>query len=252
MKVLIVTSQITYIPGNYHQLLRGLLEFGQKTPQIEVVALAGIKTLNASLLKTILGLPLLGVRDLPTSLTRNILYLPLQRRLRLSHEYKVPYLTWDSMNSKTAINYVKEKEIDLILNLRTRDIYKNDILKAPKLGCINLHHGLLPDYRGTFCDLYALSERRPAGFSLHKMERKIDHGDIYAVETVSDQYEPSYMNYLKKTEEKELEIIKEFLKRVMENKALPVGMKNTSENIKYSKNPDRKQIKEFLAQGMIL
>lgn len=252
LKVLVVTSQITYIPGNYQQLLRGLLEFGQNTPEIEVVALVAIKTLNTSLLKTVMGLPFIGVRELPKSIAKNILSLPLKERSRLSREFKTPYLTWESMNSKEAIDFVKMESVDLVLNLRTRDIYKSEILKAPRLGCINLHHGLLPDYRGTFCDLYALSEKRPAGFSLHKMEKKIDHGDIYAVEIVSKDYEKNYMQYLKRTEAKELEAIKAFLKSIIKTNELPKGKKNMSKNINYSKNPDKQQIRKFLAQGMIL
>lgn len=257
MKILFVTSETTYIPGNYLDLLQELLEYqasnkNEGTQKWSLCAVVSVKTLDKNLIKTIIGLPLLGVFDLTKTLIRNIGELPFKKRSKLCARYKIPHMKVDSMNDESIINWVKQNDVDLILNLRTRSIYKRRILNAPNIGCVNIHHGLLPKYRGTFCDLYALSEGREAGFSLHKMEEKVDAGEIYKVVTVDKGSERNYRNYLKKTIKPEIETLINFFNECAKKKELPEGTPNTTSEKKYTKNPTRKTIYEFKERGLIL
>ncbi|MCR9205847.1 MAG: hypothetical protein NXH75_14780, partial [Halobacteriovoraceae bacterium] len=154
MKLLFVTSQVTYSPGNYDVLLRELLPQLQEMGW-EVTGVVSIKTLDSSLLKAMIGLPFMGVKKLTKNLIRNSIDELLGKRKVTLKEIGIPHISWDTMNSKKSHQFIKKNQIDLIINLRTRCIYKLDILNAPRLGCINIHHGLLPEFRGTFCDLYA-------------------------------------------------------------------------------------------------
>ena len=99
-----------------------------------------------------------------TTLTRNIVELPLKRREKLISGRDLPTLRAKTMKDPRIIAWIRGQDIDLVINLRTRCIYRSEVLDASKLGCINIHHGLLPLYRGAMCDLFALSENRPAGF----------------------------------------------------------------------------------------
>lgn len=254
LKLLLVTSRVTYMPGNYLELFEKFLE----TDASLVNGLVLLDNLDRKTLVKSLGLPFLGAKKIGTQLLKNIIELPLQKREKIFSQYKIPILNWDSMNSKEAISYVKEHKIDLIINLRTRCIYNKEILNAPKIGCLNIHHGLLPDYRGTFCDLYALTENREAGFSIHEMVEKIDAGALHRVipvgkkEDVKVNNKYSYLEYLKMTAKKEAAALSELCREVKELNGLPTGVSNTSNKKKYTKNPTRKQIKEFINQGFIL
>lgn len=251
MKLLFVTSQVTYSPGNYDVLIRELLPQLQRIGW-EVTGVVSLKTLDTFLVKSMIGLPFMGVKKLANNLLKNSIKELLKERETTLNQLGIPHISWETMNSKKAQDFIKSNQIDLILNLRTRCIYKSETLKAPLLGCVNVHHGLLPEYRGTFCDLYALYEGRNAGFSVHKMEEKVDAGEIYRVTTVNEGSEKDYENYLKEAEKKEIEVLFSFLSEVMDKKKLPKGIPNTTTKKIYTKNPTKNLVKLFKKEGLIL
>ncbi len=253
LKILFVTSETTYIPGNYLDLLEELFKAGENSNGAwKVAGVISIKTINLNLAKTLVGLPLIGVRDLTKTLVENILKTPFHYRENLCRDYGVAHLKAKSMNDEDTLKWIGGIGPDLILNLRTRCIYKEKALKAARLGCVNIHHGLLPKYRGTFCDLYALYEGRPAGFSLHKMEKKVDAGEIFKVVEVDPGTEKNYKNYLKKTILPEVETLKKFFDKCASLGHLPKGKENKSQKKIYTKNPTNKTIRSFKERGLFL
>lgn len=252
MKVLLVTSLLTYMPRNYLDLFDALL---REVPDY-IHGLVLLDNLDHKVLKSIIGLPLLGASNVFTELLTNIAKLPLRERERLMERHHKKVYKIKSMNSKEAIEITKNANIDLIINLRTRDIYKKEILAAPNYGCLNIHHGLLPKYRGTMCDLYALSEGRPAGFSIHMMNEKIDAGDIHQVVTVAQGEEKNYIEYLGKTAAVEgralASLLRSFHREIETTGALPKGEANQSSEKVYTKNPTRAQVAQMKKKGMIL
>jgi methionyl-tRNA formyltransferase len=55
------------------------------------------------------------------------------------------------------------------------------LIRLPRLGCINVHPGLLPEYRGTFPTPWCiLNNEAEIGVTLHCMDAEIDTGDILA------------------------------------------------------------------------
>lgn len=249
MKTLIVTSEVTYVPNNQQPLFEEL--FKEAAPHI--AGLVVLNVVSASLFKQIAGLYLAGCTNFANCLGRNILQLPLKKREALWKSRHLPILRAKSMNEPQIIRWVKENNIDLIVNLRTRCIYREGILSAPKLGCINIHHGILPKYRGTFCDLYALSESRPAGFTIHRMNGGIDAGEILFSKEVSDGNEKNYVRYLSITGYEEGRALADLINYMAENGILPKGSPNAYTRPVVTKTPGNKsEIKKLLASGMIL
>lgn len=247
LKVALVTSQVTYMPDNYLELFQKLLQQSSN----HICALVLLENLDKKTLVSAAGLPLLGAHRIGATLWRNILELPLKRRERLFGAYHIPTLSFRSMNDPEAITWAKEAELDLIINVRTRCLYREAILKTPRFGCLNIHHGLLPEYRGTLCDLYALTEGRPAGFSIHVMEKKVDNGPILKRIEVA-QNEKNYLEYLSKTPALEAQALAEILSHLEKTNTLPTGSPNLTEKKVYTKNPTRKQIQSFRQRGFIL
>lgn len=249
IRVLFVTSQVTYIPRNYLDLFK---EFLSENSSVEVAGLILLQNLDFSLLKSVAGLSYLGANKVQRSLLKNIIELPLKKRENLFTKRELPVAIFKSMNDASAIKWVKEKNIDIIINVRTRCIYKSEILSIPKLGCINIHHGILPKYRGTMCDLYALSENREAGFTIHQMNKKIDDGLIFTAKAVSKGDDNDYVNYLQKGAAIEGRELSKLMDEIARNKVLPDGTENRTQEKVYTKNPTRQQIKNFKRKGMIL
>lgn len=246
MKIGLVTSEVTYIPDNYDQLILPLLK------REEVCLLIQLKNRSPSLAFKALALIALGVAGIGKLLLRNTLFTSTKKRMFACNKNAVHFVELSHMNDQAALKLVKEHQLDVLINLRTRCIYRGEILSAPRLGCINVHHGLLPRYRGTMCDLYALYEGRAAGFSVHKMEKRVDAGEIYRVQEVASQI-LDYPQYLALINKHELEVLNTLIDEITKTQNLPNGIPNTREHgVVHTKNPDRAVIKAMLAKGMKL
>jgi methionyl-tRNA formyltransferase len=248
MKTLLVTSQITYVPANYSDVFEELLS---SCPE-HLAGLVLLRNLSPGIVAQIPGLAWLGCRGMALHLGRNILELPLRRREKAFEAKGLPVLRARSMNEERIVEWVRREGIDLIVNLRTRCIYRTPILKAPRLGCVNVHHGLLPENRGTLCDLYALDEGRPAGFTVHVMNERIDAGRILLTRPVSNASEKDYPRYLARTGREEGRILAGLLREIARTGVLPEGFANECSKPRYTRNPTRTQIRQMRRKGMIL
>ncbi|MBP7828344.1 MAG: hypothetical protein KA248_00355 [Kiritimatiellae bacterium] len=244
MKTLLVTSRVTFVPGNYDALVAGLAT----CPQIG--GLVVLDNRSAKLLSKAVGLILLGAPRIGRTLLRNWFGPSARRRRRAYAETGKPAWTLPTVNSPDAVNLVREQGFDLVLNARTRFIYKADILAAPRLGCINIHHGLLPEQRGTMCDLWALFDRRPAGFSIHVMTPEVDAGPILAREQVSDGSDRDYPAYLLKSSRREREVVTALLESISRG-GLPTGIANkASPGLNMFRSPTFQQIRVIRRRGL--
>ena len=66
-------------------------------------------------------------------------------------------------------------------------IIRQDLLDLPRIGFLNIHPGLLPEYRGVDPVLWALSEGGSLGATLHLMSADIDKGPILIRRVLSAQ-----------------------------------------------------------------
>ena len=74
---------------------------------------------------------------------------------------------------------ISSLEPDLIFVWSYPMILAKDIIGIPRLGCMNLHMGLLPHYRGVNGLKWALiNDEAQTGVTLHYMDEGIDTGDM--------------------------------------------------------------------------
>jgi methionyl-tRNA formyltransferase len=231
VRVLLVTSRLTFVPGNYLRFLEAVLG---PCPN-HIVGLALVDNVNVKTLAKIPVLALLGAGGLARTMVSNVMALPLRRREGLCAELGIPVRRVPSMNHPEALAWARELQLDLIVNARTRDIYRDEILLVPRLGCINIHHGLLPEERGTMCDLYALSERKPAGFTIHQMTKRLDDGLILLKRVTSEAGECDFLRHLERGSVAEGRALAELLETSAKLGRLPEGIPNHSENVAYRK-----------------
>lgn len=104
----------------------------------------------------------------------------------------IPTYLFKNHSSTVTENFIKDQKIDLLVNAGTPRILKSNLLKAPSIGIINCHPGILPDFRGCTCVEWAIYLDQPIGNTVHLMTDKIDEGPIILKETVnfskSDKY----------------------------------------------------------------
>lgn len=246
MKTLLVTSRVTLVPDNYDELIVGLAD----CPRI--AGLLELENRNRRLLLKMLGLGLTVTPRLSLTFLYNWFGATGRRRRAAYNTAGKPVWSLPSINTPETVTLVKEHDIDLILNARTRSIYGPDVLAAPRLGCLNIHHGLLPEQRGTMCDLWALHEGRPAGFSIHVMSSDVDGGPLLVREKVSDGSDRDFSAYLRKTVRQELAAITGLLARI-EDRDSRQGMPNVApSNLTHYRNPTFTQLRTMRSAGMRL
>ena len=84
-------------------------------------------------------------------------------------------------NSNQSLRRLRELEPDLFLVVAYGHILSSELLAVPRLGAVNLHASLLPDYRGASPIAQALLDgRRETGVSTLWMDEGIDTGDVIA------------------------------------------------------------------------
>lgn len=104
---------------------------------------------------------------------------------RLCRGYGIPVLRESRINSPEFLQKVAEIAPDLIISVAAPVVFKKELLTAPRCGCINIHHGMLPRYRGMLPNFWQMyhGEKR-AGITVHEMSEKLDDGGIIIQEEV--------------------------------------------------------------------
>ena len=104
------------------------------------------------------------------------------RRLRwIANDHRLPFFETDSVTSKEALNFIRERSPDVIVTLM-HQIVKGELLTLGKRGIVNIHPGLLPAFRGIQPYFWALSKGAGrTGATLHLIEDEgVDTGGILA------------------------------------------------------------------------
>ncbi len=81
-------------------------------------------------------------------------------------------------NGQQSIEFYKSLQFDYIVSVQYDKILKDDVLSLAERGALNLHFAPLPKYRGCYPISWAIIEGKPAGVTLHWMDKGIDTGDI--------------------------------------------------------------------------
>jgi methionyl-tRNA formyltransferase len=75
--------------------------------------------------------------------------------------------------------WIKEENIDIILNIHSLFVMHADVVDAPRIGSFNLHPGPLPSYAGLNAPSWAIYYgERSHGVTIHWMDPGIDTGAI--------------------------------------------------------------------------
>ena len=98
---------------------------------------------------------------------------------RLAEAHNIAYFHVQDVNGAECCARVQEFDPDLIAVSAFGQILKRHILTIPKLGCINVHPSLLPQYRGPAPAYWILKNKEKfSGVTIHFIDEGIDTGDI--------------------------------------------------------------------------
>lgn len=126
--------------------------------------------------------------------------LNLERDLTIENISKnnhIPLTYVKRVNSEEHLDYLRRLKIDIIISSGGQ-IFKKDLLKLPRIACVNRHSGLLPKYGGAMPVFWAmLNNEKKFGITIHHMVEDVDKGDvIYQKEILFDKDYSLFKNYL--------------------------------------------------------
>lgn len=91
----------------------------------------------------------------------------------------LPVIPSERVRDEALAVWMRERAVDLLLNVHSLFVAHADVVAAPRIGSFNLHPGPLPEYAGLNAPSWAIyrGERRH-GVTVHWMDPRIDTGPV--------------------------------------------------------------------------
>lgn len=79
-------------------------------------------------------------------------------------------------------DFLKSLGADVFLVVAYSEIFKENLLQMPPLGCINVHASILPKYRGAApIQRCVMAGEKESGVTIMSMAKELDAGDVLAI-----------------------------------------------------------------------
>jgi methionyl-tRNA formyltransferase len=156
-------------------------------------------------------------------------------------------------NSPAGLNTLGDCDPDLIVSIRYRQILRDDAIALPRQGVLNLHSGILPDYRGVMATFWAmLNAEREIGSTLHRIvDSGVDTGPILGVSRTPLRPGESYLANLLRLYADGVAMLVEAIADLECGKTLSSSSQSPSVGQYYS-TPDAAALKAFSAKTACL
>jgi methionyl-tRNA formyltransferase len=165
----------------------------------------------------------------------------VHRQLR---QYGIRTMEVPDVNSTSFATVLMQLDVNLIVSLNCPQKLKTPLLSLPALGCINVHFGRLPRYRGILPIFHALLNGEASfGVTVHMMDERLDHGDILAQRDIpirpGDTLETLYPQGFAAASELLDEVFAAF------DEGRVVRRPNPASQMTYYSYPTKQQIREY-------
>jgi UDP-4-amino-4-deoxy-L-arabinose formyltransferase/UDP-glucuronic acid dehydrogenase (UDP-4-keto-hexauronic acid decarboxylating) len=85
----------------------------------------------------------------------------------------------DRVTDPAFADWIREREVDVLLNVHSLSIVHDEVTRAPRIGSFNLHPGPLPAYAGMNVVTWAIARGETShGVTLHWMDARVDTGAV--------------------------------------------------------------------------
>ncbi|HEU4559631.1 MAG TPA: formyltransferase family protein, partial [Longimicrobium sp.] len=74
----------------------------------------------------------------------------------VARRYGVPFHVEKNANAPEVIERLRGHQLDAIVSFSAPQVFRPELLKLPRLGCVNRHCALLPRYRGLLPSVWVL------------------------------------------------------------------------------------------------
>jgi len=162
-----------------------------------------------------------------------------------------PFYFVNDHNSLACAALLKHLDIDLLLNGGTPRIIKEVLLNVPRVGIVNCHPGLLPEFRGRTCVEWAIYHDKQAGNTVHFMDKAIDCGPIVIQEGLTFSKNDRYVDIRCKVYRQQFDLLARGVKKIIDEELLVSQLPSQSQGESYPVMDDDKYrlVLDKLEQG---
>lgn len=101
-------------------------------------------------------------------------------------ELGIPVLQPRTINAPVVLQQLRELDLDALVVAAFGQFLREDVLRLPRLGCVNIHASLLPKYRGAAPVAWAiLRGERETGVTTFVLDEGMDTGPLLLQRAVS-------------------------------------------------------------------
>jgi methionyl-tRNA formyltransferase len=166
----------------------------------------------------------------------------------LAAKQSIPMFPASSVNSPEYLETVRRLSPDVIVSVAAPEIFRKDILGIPRLGCINIHSGRLPLYRGMMPTFWQMLQGEPAAtVTVHEMAEKLDAGSILGTVTVPLMVRDSLDRVITVTKQAGARLLIDVLEQLRLGQSSPVPL--SMNGARYFSFPKREHVREFRERG---
>ena len=130
----------------------------------------------------------------------------------VAESYEIPVHYVKNINSLDTLNWIKDKEPDIIFCFGWSRLLNNEILNVAPMGVVGFHPALLPQNRGRHPIIWALAlGLSETGSTFFFMDEGADSGDILSQEKIKILPEDNAGSLYQKVTDMALDQIKKFI-----------------------------------------
>lgn len=170
---------------------------------------------------------------------------------RLAEENNIPIIPIKNINDSNSAMILKDLNPDIILSNNFHQILSHKILDIPKIGCINVHPGILPLYRGLLPHFWSMvNQDKEGGVTIHYMDRGVDTGPILLEEKFLIDKKDSFYNTWKKTADTGSRLLKKYFRLIRSGHKLnPINKSKNNFKKTFFPFPNKETFSKFKANG---
>ena len=166
---------------------------------------------------------------------------------QLATAYGIRVIERSDLNTQSFLSLIKQYDPHLFISVASPIIFKENLIKLPKLDCINIHSAPLPRYRGMLPNFWQLYHgEKQAGITIHRIDVGIDTGDIILQSYIPIDPHESLDQLIQKSKRQGARLMIEAIETFRNGRVRYQKMEGEGS---YFTFPTRKDVTEFKRRG---
>jgi methionyl-tRNA formyltransferase len=167
---------------------------------------------------------------------------------QVCRRHGIPVAHVRNINAPEFLRQLTQWKVDLIISVAAPQVFREDLIRVPSRGCINIHNSKLPRYRGMLPNFWQMYHGEKAvGTTVHRINAGIDDGDILLQTETRIEDGESLDELIRRTKKLGAGLMLEALRQLRKGDLRTI--QNRKEEATYFTFPTRSDVEEFRRRG---